>query len=569
MSTLVCVPITVHDADAALADARAAKAAGADLVEYRIDEVFSDPTDSAPDILRIVAASPLPCIVTCRPAWGGEGGSYDGDDAPRIALFERLGTAFGPGEHPPRYLDVEWSTLSRSANIRQKIRLAVEHPEQSRDLTTSLILSLHDFDGRPADLTRRLLAMREESAARVLKIAYRCRSLRDNLELFDLLEHRDRPTIALGMGEFGLMSRILAPKFGGFLTFASLRPTTATAPGQPTIRELLDLYRFRSIGPATGIYGVVGWPIGHSISPHVHNAGFGAINWPGVYLPLPIPGARAAATEHDGPAHTDNAPSDLENAYISLKATLVELVEHPRLSLRGVSVTIPHKENLVRLARDRGWTIDPVAARIGAANTLAVDRGADGRPIAARVFNTDAPAIADALHAALGPLSGITVAVLGAGGVARAVAYAAAAEGARVIVANRTRDRALALCEGLAGLSGSVAAGDHRDLADPAVRACINATPVGMSGGPDATGSPIPIDILRARKPGSLLVLDTVYNPLLTPLLRDAASSGHRTIDGVTVFTAQAARQFEAWTGSPPPPGLFDRVARETLSASP
>ncbi|MFM9994365.1 MAG: type I 3-dehydroquinate dehydratase [Phycisphaerales bacterium] len=568
MSTLVCVPITVHDADAALADARTAKAAGAELVEYRIDEFFSGPADTTPDILRIVAASPLPCIVTCRPAWGGEGGSYDGDDAARIALFERLGTAFGPGEHPPRYLDVEWSTLSRSANIRQKVRLAVEHPEQSRDLTTSLILSLHDFDGRPADLTRRLLAMRGESAARVLKVAYRCRSLRDNLELFDLLEHRDRPTIALGMGEFGLMSRVLAPKFGAFLTFASLRPTTTTAPGQPTIRELLDLYRFRSIGPATNVYGVVGWPVGHSVSPHVHNAGFSAINWPGVYLPLPIPGARPAATERDAPAHSDNAPADLESAYISLKATLVELVEHPRLSLRGVSVTIPHKENLVRLARDRGWSIDPVAARIGAANTLAVDRAPDGRPIAARVFNTDAPAIADCLRAALGTFHNLTLAVLGAGGVARAAAYAAAAEGARVIIFNRTRDHAEALCEDLTGLPGPVTPGGSHDLADPAVRAVVNATPVGMSGGPDPAGSPIPIDTLRARQPGSLLVLDTVYNPVLTPLLRAAAAHGHRTIDGVEVFTSQAARQFEAWTGTPPPTGLFDRVARETLAAS-
>src|SRR5262245_59108972 len=114
MPTLVCVPLMVHDLHAALADAQAAKDAGADLVEYRIDEFFSGSGDEREEkaVVRLVSESPLPCIVTCRPV--SEGGHYDGDDVARVSLFERLGTAAGPGEHPPRFIDVELATYSRS-----------------------------------------------------------------------------------------------------------------------------------------------------------------------------------------------------------------------------------------------------------------------------------------------------------------------------------------------------------------------------------------------------------------------------------------------------------------------
>ncbi|MCH7791522.1 MAG: type I 3-dehydroquinate dehydratase, partial [Planctomycetes bacterium] len=347
MHTLICVSIMVDDDEAALRDADEAKRAGADLVEWRVDEVFHGEGDDhgTQRVERLVARSPLPCIVTCRPTW--EGGSYDGDDAARVALFERLGTS----DNPPRYIDVELAAYTRSENLRRKVNLAVDHPEQRRDVHTSLILSIHDFDGRPADLSRRLLTMRDELAARVTKVAFRARSLRDNLELFDLPAQQGRPTIALGMGEFGTLSRVLAPKFGGFLTFASLRPAEATAPGQPTVDELLNLYRFREIGPGTRVYGVMGHPLGHSLSPRVHNAGFAQRGIDAVYLPMPIVGA-----------------PDPETSYASFKATLGELVDHTGLDFEGASVTLPHKHNLVRFARERGWTIDATAEAIGAGN---------------------------------------------------------------------------------------------------------------------------------------------------------------------------------------------------------
>lgn len=586
MSTLLCVPILVLDEHTALADAAAARDAGADLVEFRIDEFFSGSTDSrgqlgdaeVRSILRIVAESALPCIVTCRSAIesGGVGG-YDGDDAARVALYERLGTASasngGPSvpvskrEHPPRYLDVEYATYVRSANIKQKVNLAVDHPHQRRDVRTGLILSMHDFEGRPKDLLRRVSLMQSEPAASVVKVAYAARSIRDNLELFDLLEEGagGHPMIALGIGRFGLMSRVLAPKFGGFLTFASLRDTSATAPGQPTIRDMLDVYRFESITPRTRVYGLVGWPVEHSLSPLLHNDGFESLapendadegaGFDGVYLPMPVP----PEWEH-------------------FKATLSALIDHPNLDFCGCSVTVPHKQHLVRFAReskalgDDGieWSIDELSDICSAANTLAIDRDGAGLPVRARVLNTDGPAAAECLRQALGDLAGRPIAIIGAGGVARAIALGLVASGARVTVHNRSRGNADQLVSELNIArrgrldGGELTAADLDDLYRAPVDAVVNGTPVGMKAGPDPNRSPVSVEHLRESSAGAV-VFDTVYNPLRTPLLEQASLAGMRTINGVGMFVRQAAGQFAAWTGHPAPAALFERVCREAL----
>ncbi|MFG0315256.1 MAG: type I 3-dehydroquinate dehydratase, partial [Phycisphaerales bacterium] len=284
--TQICVPIMVEEHASAIRDATLAAEHGADLIEFRVDVFFEDKEDSTDllqdridRVLGLVRASPLPCIVTCRPHW--EGGEYHGDDDERVSLYEALGTS----DHPPAYIDVELATYTRSANIRQKINLGVNHPKQQRAVSTRLILSAHNFEGRPSDLTRKILQMQDEPACAVVKIAYRARSIRDNLELFEILRDQTKPTIALGMGEFGIMSRILAPKFGGFLTFASLRDESTTAPGQITNEELINLYRFRAIKSTTKVYGIIGWPVKQSMSPLVHNAGFEHLGWDVVYVP--------------------------------------------------------------------------------------------------------------------------------------------------------------------------------------------------------------------------------------------------------------------------------------------
>jgi 3-dehydroquinate dehydratase/shikimate dehydrogenase len=355
------------------------------------------------------------------------------------------------------------------------------------------------------------------------------------------------------MGEPGLMSRILAPKFGAFLTFAALRDASATAPGQPTIRELLDLYRFRSINPATRVYGVIGWPVAHSRSPHVHNAGFEAVGHDAVYLPLPVP----PEWEH-------------------FKATLAALLDHKPVDFRGASITLPHKEHLVRFAREdttRSWSIDPLVERCGAANTLTVND--DG---SCRIANTDAQAAVAVVRAALpqrADLHGLRVAIIGAGGVARAVAAGLMDVGATVIIYNRTSDRAQRLIDDLTAsdsthpspIRGKVVAGPWDKLCSACCEVFVNCTSLGMAGGPDPAASPLDPAALDHASSGTL-IFDTVYNPPETPLILGARAAGLRTATGVSMFVEQAALQFERWTAAPAPRALFHKIVLESLPPS-
>lgn len=547
--TLICCPIEVAAPDqsarpieTALADARAAREAGADLVEWRIDpfmlgiEGESERRYRLHSAASLLTESALPCILTARPI--AEGGAFEGEDEDRLLFLEELIETAG---QPPRYLDIELATYDAHAEHRGRIE-ALAGPDRA----TSLILSLHDFEGVPPDLNRRMLRAFEADACSVMKIAVRARSLRDNLDLFDLLMQAPKPTIALGMGEFGLMSRVLAPKFGGFLTFASLRAATVTAPGQPTIRELLETYRFRSIGKATRVYGVIGWPVAQSKGPLIHNAGFAEVGHDGVYLPLPI--AADAA--------------DIEGSRASLKATVDALMAHERLGFGGASVTSPHKEAMRGLGIEHGWQREPLVDRVGAANTLACGRGATS------LANTDVEGLIGPLEAHLGQLSARRIGIVGAGGVARAAAFGLAERGATVILYNRTRARAAELAGEIsttlerAGVSeGRVVSAPIENLPKACCEAFINATPLGMAGGPDPDAVAMPIGEMKNLGKATVF-FDTVYNPLETPLLRAARDLGYQAIDGARMFTRQAARQFSLWTGSDAPSELFDRVAR-------
>lgn len=541
MKTLVCVAVNVDDAGQALRDVEAARDAGADLVEFRVDAWYERLVDEGGEpvrpVLNLIRQAELPSIVTCRPDW--EGGAYIGPEEPRADLFEAL--LREPAR--PRYIDVELDAFRRSPALADRLRAA------RVDSSTAIIVSIHDFGSRPADLARRLLELRELHLADVVKVAFRARSLRDNLELFELLRERHVPTVALGMGPFGVMSRVLAPKFGGLLTFASLRDESATAPGQPTIAELLGRYRFHSINAKTRVFGVIGWPIGHSKSPSIHNAGFEAMEFDATYLPLPVAG-------HDDP----------EASYASFKASVMALIEEPDLHFDGASITLPHKGNLVRLALEQGWQVDPFALACTAGNTL-WRNGCSWR-----VSNTDAPAALDLLERSLGGVWGKRVLVLGAGGVARAIVLEAMRRGAVVSLWNRSPQRAERLACELRQAAGQIAAAERDVMLVQAdslgqADALINCTPAGMAGGAGADQLPIAEDRIRGLE-GLAVVQDTVYNPPQTPLLRLAASMGLATVDGVAMFVAQAAAQFALWTGRAAPTALFERIVREELGGS-
>lgn len=521
--TLIAVPISVDDT--ASAHARAARAAehGADVVEYRID-TFTDPAA----VQQLVAASPLPCLVTARAAW--EGGHCDLEETDRVSLLEHAG--LGADGMTPAYLDLELAAYKKSANIRQKIGLVVDHPDQPRpDVSTGLILSTHDFETFPSDLDRRVLDMADAPACRVIKAAWRSRSLRDNIDAFELVARRLKPTIALCMGETGLPSRVLAKKFGAHLTFAALDADSSSAPGQPTLDELKNLYRWDAQTPQTKVYGVIGWPVGHSASPAFHNAGFTATGYDGVYLPMPIP-----------------------PEYEHFKATVIRWLDHAPLHFCGASVTIPHKQNLLRFVEEQGGEIEPLAQTIGAANTL--HKRADGSLYAG---NTDYAAILGATRDKLGEdLSGKKIAVLGAGGAARAAVAGFAAEGASVTVFNRTVAKAQALADEFGATAKPL-----DELKPFEFALIINCTSLGMHPHVDAT--PVVFDDApSAERP---TVFDTVYNPKETRLLREAAAAGCETINGLEMFVRQGAAQYALWTDHDPPLDVFREVLEARLAA--
>jgi shikimate dehydrogenase len=249
------------------------------------------------------------------------------------------------------------------------------------------------------------------------------------------------------------------------------------------------------------IFAVFGNPVVHSLSPVMHNAAFAATGYNGVYAAIRV--------------------KDIRLAVSGMRA----------LGLRGASITIPHKESVLACLD----YIDPAAHRIKAVNTIVNDAGS------LKGFNTDCDGVIQALAEKI-PIKGRQVAVIGAGGAARAVAFTVVGQGAQATIFNRTREKGEALAADL-GV-------DFKPLAEFTGEACdilVNTTPVGMS--PQREDTPIPADRLR---PG-LVVMDIVYNPMKTRLLREAEAAGCATIDGVSMFVRQGVRQFELWTGLPAP----------------
>jgi 3-dehydroquinate dehydratase / shikimate dehydrogenase len=510
--TLVCVPIFVHDAGQARRDAILAAEAGADIVELRIDEL-TEPIS--------VADFPLPCIVTNRPHW--EGGRCELPDEDRIDILAKT-AATGAA-----YIDIELQTLQRLPGVAARF----DRP---------LIVSSHDFRGRPGRLHNLILEMNDGTGA-VNKLAWTARTVRDNLEAFEILQARHKPTIALCIGEAGIISRILAKKFGAFLTFASLNSEAGTAPGQAPIADMKRLYRWDAVGPQTKVFGVVGSPVVHSMSPAIHNAAFDQTGYDGIYVPLLV-----------------------NEGYESFKAFMESILAFQALDLRGLSITIPHKENALRYLAEKTGEIEPLAQSIGAVNTIAIERNADGSILKLRGRSTDYAAILDSMTEALGitreALGGYRVAVIGAGGTGRTAVAALAHYGATVVVYNRTLDRAQSLAAEFTGKSGKVVAAPMEKLCDSCCHIYINTTSLGMHPNVDASafGDDPP------KLEPETLVFDTVYNPPLTKVLRQAQAAGAKTISGVEMFVRQAAEQFQTWTGTAAPTQMMRKVVMERLS---
>jgi 3-dehydroquinate dehydratase/shikimate dehydrogenase len=459
---------------------RARDASRADLVELRVDLL------GRPDVEAVLAGRRRPVIVTCRAAW--EGGGFQGPEADRLAILAR---AFELGAD---YVDLEW-----------KAAAALE--AWPIDRRRRVVLSHHDFQGVPADLADRVRDMRRHETG-LVKIAVSAARLRDALPVIEIgraARDAGEAMVVIAMGMAGVVTRVLPDHVGSSWTYGG----DGVAPGQVSVERLRDEFRVGQVDADTPVYAVVGRPIGHSVSPAMHNAAFAATALDGVYLPC------EAADFADFLALADALP------------------------IAGASVTAPYKEDAAR-----------TAGQPGALNTLR--RGAPGTPRGWEGINTDVEGFLAPLAAE--GLEGLRAAVVGAGGSARSVVSGLVSRGARVAIHARRREAADALAAGVGGTAGAwpVPRGTWDLL--------VNTTPVGTY--PDIDRTPVDAADLDGR-----LVYDLVYNPRPTRLLREAAAAGCRTLDGLDMLVAQAVRQFAWWTGETPEASVLREAAERRLAA--
>jgi 3-dehydroquinate dehydratase/shikimate dehydrogenase len=445
-----------------------------------------------PRMRHLPGASKRACLIATLRRRGG-GGRYTGSVGEQIVWLEKAARA-----------GCAWCDLE----IESAAKVGRGAIQSLRRAGARVMISYHDFHrtpARPEAVVRRLARFGGDA----VKIAAQSNNLADAVKLLATARRR-KNLVAVPMGEAGLPARVLALREGSALAYAAV--TDSTAPGQLTVSEMRDLYRADQLNRRTRIYGVIGDPIAHSLSPQMHNAAFVARRVNAVFLPFLV--------------------HDLKDFLAAREA----------FGLAGFAVTLPHKQSILRYLDG----CDPLAAQIGAVNTVVV-RGA-GKLYG---YNTDYVGVLRAIERRV-RLAGSRVLLLGAGGAARAAAFALKEAGAVVcICARRPRmAKALACAAGAEVIRRRQLRGEFFD-------AVINATPVGMKA---TDGSP-----LRANELNCRVVMDMIYRPMETPLLRLARRRGIETVSGVEMFLAQGAAQWEIWMGERAPAETMRRTVLAAL----
>lgn len=490
---MICVSIARTRHKMMVAEHQALAQRGAELVEFRLDYLAR-----GAELKRLLTDRPTPAILTCRrPA---DGGRWSGAEDERLML---LRAAIVTGAD---YVDLE-------RDVAPKIR---------RYGKTKRIVSHHDFAQTPDDLED-IYAEMLKLDADVIKIVTMANSPADCIRLLKLVKDAKQPTIAFCMGEFGVTSRLLCGRYGAPFTYATFSSEREIAPGQLSFDEMHSLYRYERIGPQTKVFGVLGDPIGHSLSPLLHNKAMQQMGIDGVYLPFRVQADQFAAT----------------------------LDAFQWLDVQGYSVTIPHKE----AALAKYPQCDETVQQIGAANTIYRDDDNGWR-----TANTDLLAALDSLKSGLndtanGSFEGQRVLMLGAGGAARAIAWGLVRQGAVVVITSRTAERSRRLATELGCRSVTW---ENRGSEDWDI--LVNCTPVGMS--PNLDQSPFQDNWLREEA----LVFDTIYNPEQTLLIKQARDRGCRTVTGIEMFVRQAAEQFRLFTGQEAPLDFLRETLRTGIS---
>jgi len=485
-AVMICLPIQAASPADAEKGIQAAQGL-CDAVELRVDFCAS-PVDW---LDTVIPSAPLPLIVTDRSP--EEGGSSPREASERIELLRRASRAGA------RYIDCEYRYIPELGDIPS---------------STQVIGSVHNFEETPED-PGQIIAEIEKSRADIVKAAFYANDITDNFRLFSAIKDCTKPVIGICMGEKGEISRIIGKKFGSILTFGLLDTEKETAPGQLTVNELRELYRYDSINENTSVFGVAGNPIHHSASPDIHNAAFRETGTDAVYVKFLV--------------------DDI--------STFIPCFRESGFS--GLSVTIPHKVDVMDCIDD----IDPVSRNAGAVNTVYLENGK------LKGTNTDIKAAVKGLCSCAGDLAGKKVAVLGAGGAARGICFGLKEEHADILVVNRTLSRA----EKLADAVGCAWCG-YEDFTGEGFDILINTTSVGMV--PDTDASPVQADVIQE----GMVVFDIIYNPPVTKLLRMAQEKSCTILNGNDMFIGQGEEQFRIWFDREPTEGIMRRAFEERFN---
>ena len=488
---MICIPITARSPEDTVSEMISASKY-ADIVELRIDYI-PELQNAEECIEESLKRKTKPVIITNRPE--REGGKFNGSEQDRLCLLQK---AIDLGAD---YVDVEYDSIEQI--IRRN--------------SSKIIISHHNFKETPHNLSKIYDDICQQKPD-IVKIVTYANDIIDNIRIFELLKSAQIPTISFCMGESGYISRILTKKVGGFLTFASLEKGKESAPGQLTVDELSKIYHFKEINEETKLYGIIGNPVSHSMSPAIHNASF--------------------------------IEKGLNNVYVPLKIANIDafMRECRKIDFQGFSVTIPHKESVLPFLDD----LDHTARKIGAINTIVNRKGK------LTGYNTDCMAAVMGLEYSMKEanetLNNKKVSIIGAGGAARAIAFGLKEKGCDITIFNRTIERAEKLSHDVKCKFES-----FEEIHQIDSDILINTTSIGMF--PDVNQTPVSKNILKK----GMIVFDAVYNPIETKLLREANEKGCHTVNGLSMFINQAAEQFRLWTNIDAPIELMTKVVKEML----
>ena len=489
----ICIALGMPDVPTLLEHARREAGAGESFLEFRLD-FLDDPCAGARAIGTFMDEFPA-CLVlaTCRRHQNH--GKFNGSIEEQFTILD-LAVQYGAAA-----IDVEIETAEMAPS-----RLAQFHGK------AQVIVSYHNYEATPPmdTIVNRMLRMHADA----YKIVTTARKPSDNVRILAAAKALPRQRmVVLAMGELGFPTRVLSPVFGGIFSYAAPLYAEGTAAGQVSAKYLRHLYRVEKLTRFAKMYGVIADPVRHSISPAVHNRAFQARRIDAVYLPYLV------------------SPAHLRDFF-----TLAH-----KLPLSGFSVTIPHKQKIIRYL---DW-VDPLARRIGAVNTVWRKAGKW------RGANTDAAGVIEPLGR-LVRLSKSSVLIVGNGGAARGAACALSDAGAKISIVGRNADRVRALAKTCSGepLLRDQLNGRYFD-------ALIHATPLGMYPNVQDCffNGTIPADV----------VFDMVYNPLETELIKRARGQNKKVVPGLDMFIEQAVRQFEIWTGESAPRAAMLKAASEAL----